>query len=196
MGDGLKIAIQRAGDDIAQNRCHNGWTHGHCMSNVFVFAPDGTIVMAVLNCPGSMHDSELASLGEPSIYDKIDKLHDETGCQCVMDSAFAARSRPSIIKSFASDNIVFQANSPEDLQMLKDAKSVRQAAEWGMRALQGSFPRLKAVFPWEERDERLVGLSLITLLSNHKVNNIGLNQLRTVYWDSWRGGLEEESSGS
>jgi hypothetical protein len=118
-GDGLKVLLERAGDDITQNRYYNGWTHDHYVSNVFVFAPDGTIVMAVLNCPGSMHDSELATLGEPSIYDKIDKLYDETGCQCVMDSAFAARRRPSIIKSFGRDSIAFHANTPEELQVLR-----------------------------------------------------------------------------
>jgi hypothetical protein len=182
-GDGLKILLQRAGDDIVQNRFYNGWTHDHYVSNVFVFAPDGTIVMAVLNCPGSMHDSELATLGEPSMYDKIDQLYEETGCQCVMDSAFAARRRPSIIKSFARDNIAFQANTPEELQVLKDAKSVRQAAKWGMRALQGSFPRLRSRWKWEEADERLVGISLIVYLSNHRANNIDVNQIRTVYWN-------------
>lgn len=46
-----------------------------------------------------MHDSELAALGNPSVYDKLDQWYEKHGTQCVMDSAFAARSQKSIIKS-------------------------------------------------------------------------------------------------
>jgi hypothetical protein len=39
--DGLKLAVQASTDDITQNMFYDGWTHGHCISCIFVFAPDG-----------------------------------------------------------------------------------------------------------------------------------------------------------
>jgi len=52
------------------------------------------------------------------------------------------------------------------------ALSVHQAAEWGMSALHGAFGRLKAVWPYEENDERYWGLSVISLLYNYSANNM------------------------
>jgi len=44
--------------------------HDHYVTNLLVFAPDGTIIGdCVLNCPGSMHDSELAYFG--GVYDRL-----------------------------------------------------------------------------------------------------------------------------
>jgi hypothetical protein len=64
-----KLRIQAAGDGRIQEMFYNGWTHDHYVTNLFVFAPDGTIIAAVLNAPGSMHDSELATVG--NIYNKL-----------------------------------------------------------------------------------------------------------------------------
>ena len=59
-----------------------------------------------------------------------------------------------------------------------------------MRCLQGSFPRLKERFIYEERGERALMLKLIVLIYNFRVNTVGINQIRNTYM-SW---LEEESS--
>ena len=37
--DGLKLLIQKAVSDRKQNQLYNGWTHGHYINCVFVFAP-------------------------------------------------------------------------------------------------------------------------------------------------------------
>ena len=147
-GDGLKILLQKAGDEQTQEAFYNGWKSGHYISNVFVFAPDGTIVMAMVNCPGSMHDSELASKGSPSMYDKIDMMYEQHGAVCVMDSAFATSNKQSIIKSKKRETITTTAQTPEEYEILVQAVSMRQSSEWGMRALQGAFGRLKAVWPY------------------------------------------------
>ena len=65
--------------------------------------------------------------------------------------------------------------------MHAEATSVRQMAEWGMRGLQGSFPRLKDRFIYEERGERAVVLQLLPRLYNMRVNQIGINQIRSTY---------------
>lgn len=187
VGDGLKILLQKAGDEQTQEAFYNGWKSGHFITNLFVFAPDGTIIMAVLNCPGSMHDSELAALGSPSVYRQIDDLYDEFGTKCVMDSAFAAATRPSIIKSKKRETIASMAQSTAEYNELVEALSLRQSAEWGMRALQGAFGRLKACWPYEEKDERFWGLTLIAYLYNYSANNMDLNQVRRVYWQELYG---------
>ena len=182
VGDGLKILLQKAGDPTTQEAFYNGWKSGHYITNVFVFAPDGTVVMTMLNCPGAMHDSELASIGVPSIYHKIDEMYEKFGAKTVMDSAFSASGKESIIKSTTKERISTTAENAHEYEMLCAATSIRQAAEWGMRALQASFSRLKATWPYEEKDERLWGLTLIVYLYNFAANNMDLNQIRQVYW--------------
>ena len=70
--DGLKIPVQEPWDDIEQSYYYNSWVHGHFISNLFVFSPDGYIRAAYINCPGSYHDSAMAHRG--SVYDKIHNL--------------------------------------------------------------------------------------------------------------------------
>jgi hypothetical protein len=71
--DVLKIPIEAAGDSIVQEMFHNGWAQGHLITNVFVFAPDGTIISCIWNCPGCMHNSELAGMGR--IYVKPEEVN-------------------------------------------------------------------------------------------------------------------------
>jgi hypothetical protein len=59
--------------------------------------------------------------------------------------------------------------------------SARQPAEWGMRTLQGAFPRLKARFPYEDRGHRRIVIRLIVSLHNLRARLTGINQITTVY---------------
>ena len=68
----------------------------------------------------------------------------------------------------------------ERLQMT-EATSLRQAAEWGMRALQSAMPRLKDHIAYEKNGERSVILKLVPLLYNLRCNKVGLNQIRNTY---------------
>jgi hypothetical protein len=47
--DGLKIPIQKSGDESTQNAYYNGWLHSHFVGCVFVFAPSGVIVACTFN---------------------------------------------------------------------------------------------------------------------------------------------------
>ena len=67
--DGLKLPIQKSQVDSIQSVFYNGWTTGHYISNIFVFAPDGTVVSMVINAPGCLHDSTVSELGQ--IYHKL-----------------------------------------------------------------------------------------------------------------------------
>ena len=59
----------------------------------------------------------------------------------------------------------------------QQATSCRQAAEWGMQGLQGSFPRLKDCIIYEENGERAIILKFITLLYNYKSNSKSLHAI-------------------
>lgn len=57
VADGLKINLQQAHDPVLQNAFYNGWTHGHYVSNVLGFTPNGEIIACALNTLGAMYDS-------------------------------------------------------------------------------------------------------------------------------------------
>jgi hypothetical protein len=57
--DGLKLYLQQSGNTEIQTRFYNGWTHGHYVTSVFVFCPNGTIPIAFFNVPESVHNSQL-----------------------------------------------------------------------------------------------------------------------------------------
>ena len=69
--DGLNVPVQESGDPDIQNAYYNGYLCACYVSNVFVFAPNGKIIFAAINRPGSWHDSQVAR----KLYDK---LRDET----------------------------------------------------------------------------------------------------------------------
>jgi hypothetical protein len=84
--DGLKITLEQSGDALIQERFYNGWTHYHYVSSVLCFCPDGTIPIAYVNIPGTVHDSQIANYGD--IYDKLEIVYQWDGGQCTIDSAF------------------------------------------------------------------------------------------------------------
>jgi hypothetical protein len=66
------------------------------------------------------------------------------------------------------------------------ATFLRQAAEWGMRAVQVSFPRLKDKIRYEEDAiERKLVSKLVVMLYNYRIEHVGLNQIRNTYVPSW-----------
>ena len=174
--DGLKLPFEACSGLLQQGMYYNGWTHGHYITNVFVFGADGTIIDAVLNVPGSVHDSQVASWG--GMYDRLKEVYQRTGAICVVDSAFASANVPYLIRS--SDDLT-KAADPFEREVMTDATSLRQAAEWGMRAIQSAFPRLKDHISYEENGERTVILKLLPLLYNLRCNKVGLNQIRNTY---------------
>lgn len=174
--DGLKLTLQQSGDALIQERYYNGWTHDHYVSSVMCFCPDGTIPIAYINVPGSVHDSAIAEYGR--IYDKLESVYERDGAQCTVDSAFGNVTREFLIKS--SQDVIHIDNHHER-NVAVDATSMRQSAEWGMRAFQSSMPRIKDRIVYEERGERKVTLCAMILLYNLRANRVGINQLTSVY---------------
>ena len=182
--DGLKILLQQSTKFSIQLRFYNGWTHDHYVTNLFVFAPDGTIRFFCINCPGAVHDSQVGELS--GLFQKLKTIYEKINATITVDSAFSSARYPFFIKSSESS----QAITTEDFLLACEATSMRQSAEWGMRCLQGSFPRLKERFIYEERGERALMLRLVVLIYNYRVNTVGVNQIRNIYMP-W---LEEDSN--
>jgi hypothetical protein len=58
--------------------------------------------------------------------------------------------------------------------------SLRQASEWGMRGLQGTFPRLRRRLPSDDNKRKKV-LELIVYVHNLRTAIVGKNQIKTVF---------------
>ena len=171
--DGLKLLIESPLSYAKQRRFYNGWTHGHYISCAFAFSVDGKIWMSVLNAPGNFHDSTLADYG---LYEPMEFLYDRDGGQVVVDSAFRVGAAPYLIKSGHTDP--FDA---AELIVNRDATSIRQLSEWGMRIIQSSFPRLKEPLRYEEDGDRFIILRLMVNLYNFQTHTMGMNQIFNSY---------------
>ena len=182
--DGLKLCLQQAPAQEIQERYYNGWTHDHYVTSIFCFCPDGTIPIAYFNAPGSFHDSKVAHFG--GVYDKLRMVYDQNGGKCTADSAFCSDGDnfPFIIKS-KREPMEAEGVTREEREhvaaMQVQATSMRQSAEWGMHALQSSFPRLKDRFIYEERGERKLVLTSLILIYNYRTRMVGINQILNYY---------------
>jgi len=174
--DGLKLTLEQSGNAIIQERFYNGWTHDHYVSSVLCFCPDGTIPIAYINVPGSVHDSQIADYG--NIYDKLESVYERDGAQCTVDSAFGNVTREYLIKS--SQDLI-HIHDYNKRNVARDATSMRQSAEWGMRAFQSSMPRMKDKMKFEVRGERKVTLTMMILIYNLRARMVGINQLQSFY---------------
>ena len=180
VADGLKLHFQQCKSLTEQSKYYNGWQHGHYITNLFVFGADGRIINCLTNVPGSVHDSTIAVWG--GTYTKLKEIYDRTGGICCVDSAFAAADVPYLIRSAQDPN---SAKTAHELVQISEATSLRQAAEWGMRAIQGSMPRLTETIRYEEKGERRRVLKLVPLLYNLRLARVGMNQLANTYVPNW-----------
>ena len=179
--DGLKIKLQTSTNYAKQNQNYNGWASGTYIGAVYVFAPDGRIRICAINCPGSMHDSCMADYG---VYRKMNAIHDSLKGKVLVDSAFSLKAAPYIIKSSQSEDPKLGARG---VLLNRQATSVRQFAEHGMRMIQGQFPRLKDPLQLEEFGERKVVIQLMILLYNYQTSKVGINQILNTFMTKTKG---------
>ena len=138
--------------------------------------------MTFFNVPGAQHDSTVCELG--GIYEKLENVYNETGGICTVDSAFRVKNAPYLLKSSQQTEIGEGETMDEiinSIQIKRAATSMRQAAEWGMRALQSSFPRMLDRLVYEERGERRIMMKMMILLYNFRARLVGINQIKNVY---------------
>ena len=139
------------------------------------FSPVGKIRICLLNASGTFHDSTMADYG---VYEAMEKVFVATGGQVVVDSAFKIGTKEYLIKSSQED--------PLDERLLlinRQATSIRQLSEWGMRMIQGSFPRLKDPLLFEEKGGRKIILRLMVHLYNFQTSLVGINQIMNSFME-------------
>ena len=117
----------------------------------------------------SFHDSTIADYGAYSKFEKLYRMH---GAKVVVDSAFQIGTHDWLIQSSQIDPL-----DAEELILNREATSLRQLSEWGMRMIQAAFPRLKKALPCEDDGEREIILQLMIRLHNFAAENMGLNQI-------------------
>ncbi len=176
--DGVKLLIEQTGHGDEQNNFYNGWTHDHYVTNLLLFSPDGKVRGCYLNAPGVLHDSTLATWG--NLYDDIDPIFERFGSHVDVDSTFAKANKESMIKSQRS-NVTMDGFFVQPPTFNRQATGCWQFLEWGMRGLQGSFPRITERLHYELSGERKYIIISMILLFNWRASTVGQNQIRTVY---------------
>ena len=83
----------------------------------------------------------------------------------MVDSTFCKHHNPVLLKS-----------SQDSIATLPQA-TARQTSGWDMRAFQGTFPRIKDQFVYEEREERKAVLMCMVRLYNLRSRLVGINQI-------------------
>jgi hypothetical protein len=111
-----------------------------------------------------------------NIYNQLQKVYDETGGTCTVDSAFSRKKCDFLIKSSQS-----LPDTAEGITVNTDATSMRQSAGWGMRSFQSSFPRIKDRLVYEENGERKLILQMLVLLFNYRANKVGISQIKNTH---------------
>ncbi|OAV97037.1 hypothetical protein PTTG_06430 [Puccinia triticina 1-1 BBBD Race 1] len=185
--DGLNLPVLVSDNDDVQNAYYyyNGWTCSHYCSCILAFAPDGTIMYAIPNAPGSWHDSAITG----PLYDELLR-NTPTGFQILSDTAFPRKSERLQSRILApakrGDCLPSTPRSYTRLKLLnKQVVSARQAAEWGMNSLQGSFARLKLPLPASDHWFRADVLQVVCRLHQLCCWMVKLNQTQTVYNSVW-----------
>ena len=207
--DGRNLACQTSEDEEIENATYNSWLCEQFVSSVLVFSPKGefqdkyrpfvilnltpgTVINAILNAPGSWHDSRIAR----PIYEKL-RTRTPEGFYLVADTAFprgANQIEGKIRAPIKSGQTIRGTSSAIQERMAFDREllSYRQTAEWGMRGLQGSFGRLRIPLEIRRQQERGDLLEICVRLNNVRAEMVGINQIRSVYMPLWKETREQE----
>lgn len=180
--DGKNYRIQTPSNDDKQNRFYNGWLHSHFSTNCMCFGVDGRIIWMKLNCPGSWNDGEMSRAFRQKLVNPSFTL---PGYGVVADSAFPVSGdmHGKIITPLKDGDL--DRSSPElrlGIFALSNAiTSIRQAAEWGVGAVQKVFRRLLLPLPYDDH-VRANRLEIIHRLYNFRVMKTGESQIRNVFF--------------
>ena len=99
----------------------------------------------------------------------------------VVDSAFGSGSRKFLVRSSQGDPVNGNA---EDVTINRAATSIRQLSEWGMRMIQGQFPRVTDTMVFETSGDRRVILRLMVHIYNFQCSQIGHNIILSSFMEN------------
>jgi ribosomal protein S27E len=180
--DGVALHSECSSEITQQNSMYNGYHSDTMVNNVIAYGADGKVFLCGVNFPGSTHDGSICSNLLPVIKQKIGSFKicvdqgfprrgDAEGILVGPLSKRSARSLSPILREYI-------------LRLSNCYVSLRQASEWGMRCLQGSFPRIKKRLPSEKKKRNQIIQSII-LIHNFRTHCIGCNQIKTVFDDEY-----------
>lgn len=176
--DGLSLHSECSSERTEQNSMYNGYHSDTMVNNVFAYGADGKVFICGFNFVGSVHDGSIASTLLPTIRNKIghykicvDQGFPRTGdADGILVGPYSRRSAANLAPTLR-----------EYLLRLSNCYvSLRQASEWGMRGLQGSFPRIKRRLPSNRLKRRRI-IESIVHLHNFRTHVIGCNQINKVF---------------
>ena len=176
--DGVSLSSECTSERIAQNAMYCGYDCDTMVNNILAYGPDGKVFFCAINFPGSWADGSVIARFLPYILERIGSY------KIVVDQGFP--------RSGAAQNVLVGPLSKRAARRLHPTicdyllrisniyTSLSQASEWGMRGLQGTFPRCKKRLPSDAAKRRLV-LENIVLIHNFRTGMVGYNQIRTVF---------------
>lgn len=178
--DGVWFPIFTPAHPLEQNAYYNGWKSCHNVANVLVFGADGTIIWCACNYPGSWHDSSVAQALYPLLLNREATpdpyfIVGDTAFKMVGDISTKLHT-PLKRDDLSSDAQVRAVQ----LDSHRAVTSVRQAAEWGMREIQGAFPRTSLRLTTNAQERHMI-LEVVFRLFNARTRLLQINQTRTVY---------------
>jgi hypothetical protein len=176
--DGLSLSTQCSSTPDIQNSFYNGYHSDTMVNNVLAFGPDGKVFIAAINYPGSWHDGAITM-------DIIEFLHEHlNGKKICVDQGFprSGRALDILVGPYSEKSARKLSPILRSFLLILAAvyTSLRQASEWGMRGLQGTFPRLCCRLPSSRKKRYRIILSII-LIHNFRTELVGLNRIATVF---------------
>ena len=176
--DGVSFTTECTDERVEQNAYYCGYDCDTMVNNVFIFGPDGKIFFCAINFPGSWADGTLTARFFSHIKQRIGrfKICVDQGFPRSGD-AFGILVGPIPERSARRLHSAVRDNL---LRLSNVYTSLRQASEWGMRGLQGTFPRCKKRLPSNRIKRRLV-LESIIFINNFRTEIVGRNQISTVF---------------
>ena len=176
--DGCWFPIHDPSNAEEQEAYYNGWKSCCNISNVIVFTPDGCIAWVGYNCPGSWHDSHVAQ----PLYELLTNRTPEPYV-ILGDVAFPRRGplKSKILTPFKKNELVSDLSFRRvQIEMHRDVTSTRQAAEWGMHAIQSVFARTQLKLPTNKHTRKII-LQCVWHLYNVRCRVMKINQIATVF---------------
>ena len=176
--DGVSLPTECTSDQYEQNAMYDGYSCDTTVNNVLAYGPDGKVFLSALNFPGSWTDGKLSAHFIEFIKRKIGRY------KICVDQGFPRQGDAyGILVGPISRRSARGLHGHVRDYLLKISNihtSLRQASEWGMRGLQGTFPRLKRRLPSDNTKRRLV-LEAIVFVHNLRTGIVGKNQIKTVF---------------
>lgn len=161
--------------------CYLGWLHSVLMTGTLCFGADGCLVWGKHNFPGSWNDSSTSFDFQMKL---IDPRLTWAGGKVASDSAFPVsglleKKIITPLKDGDLERIPAEARAGA-IRMNSAITSVRQAAEWGMGAVEKVWRILLLPLPFSP-EQRRMRLKILYRLYNLRVRTTGISQIRTVY---------------